>query len=50
MTTEKLSNYGLLRPQIMSKTEKKFTFWEVQQTLKVAYKSQFSLNEGEFPS
>ena len=50
MTTEKLSNYGFLRPQDMSQTENSFTFWEVQQTLKVAHISQFSLNEGEFPS
>ena len=50
MTTEKLLNYGFLRPQDMSQTENSFTFWEVQQTLKVAHISQFSPIEGEFPS
>ena len=50
MTTEKLLNYEFLRPQDMSQTEYSFTFWEVQQTLKVTHISQFSLNEGEFPS
>ena len=34
----------------MSQTENSFTFREVQQTLKVAYISQFSPLEGEFPS
>ena len=37
MTTVKLLNYGFLRPQDMSQTENGFTFWEVQQTLKVAH-------------
>ena len=50
MTTEKLLNYGFLRPKDLSQTENSFTFWEVQQTLKVAQISQFSPNEGEFPS
>ena len=50
MITEKLLNYGLLKPQDMSKTENSFTFWEVQQILKVAYISQFSPIEREFPS
>ena len=49
MTTEKLLNYEFLRSQDMSQTEYSFTFWEVQQTLKVAHISQFSPNEGEFP-
>ena len=34
----------------MSQTENSFTFWEMQQTLKVAHISQFSPNEVEFPS
>ena len=34
----------------MSQTEKKFTFGDMQHTLKVAYISQFSQIEGEFPS
>ena len=34
----------------MSQTENSFTFWEVQQTLKVAHISQFSPIEGEFLS
>ena len=50
MTAEKLLNYGFLRSQDMSQTEISFTFWEVQQTLKVAHISQFSRNEEEFPS
>ena len=50
MITEKLLNYGFLRLQDMSQTENSFTFWEVQQTLKVAHISQFSPIEGEFPS
>ena len=50
MTTEKLLNYGFLRPLDMSQTENSFTFWEVQQTLKEAHISQFSPIEGEFPS
>ena len=50
MTTEKLLNYGFLRPQDMSQTENSFTFWEVQQNLKVAHVSQFSPIEREFPS
>ena len=50
MTTEKLLNYGFLWPQDMSQTENSFTFWEVQQTLKVAHISQFSPIEGEFQS
>ena len=50
MTTEKLLNYGFLMPQDMSQTENSFTFWEVQQTLKVAHIYQFSSVEGEFPS
>ena len=50
MTTEKLLNYVFLKPQDMSSTENSFTFWEVQQTLKVAHISQFSPIEGEFPS
>ena len=50
MTTEKLLNYGFLRPQDMSQTENSFTFWEVQLTLKVAHISQFSPIDGEFPS
>ena len=37
-------------PQDMSQTENSFTFWEVQQTLKVAHISQFSPIDGEFPS
>ena len=49
MTTEKLLNYEFLRPQDMSQTKNSFTFWEVQQTLKVAHISQFSPIEGEFP-
>ena len=49
MTTEKLLNYGFLKPQDMSQTENSFTFLEVQQTLKVAHiRFQFSLIEGEF--
>ena len=35
-------------PQDMFQTENSFTFWEVQQTLKVANISQFSPNEEEF--
>ena len=50
MTTEKLLNYGFLRPQDMSQTENSFTFREVKQTLKVARISQISPIEGEFPS
>ena len=50
MTTEKLLNYGFLRPQDMSQTENSFTFWEMQQTLKVAHIYQFSPIEGEFSS
>ena len=50
MTTEKLLNYGFLRPQDMSQTKNSFNFWEVQQALKVAHISQFSPVEGEFPS
>ena len=34
----------------MSQTENSFTFREMEQTLKVAHISQFSQNEGEFPS
>ena len=34
----------------MPQTDNSFTFWEVQQTLKVAHISQFSPIEGEFPS
>ena len=34
----------------MSQTENSFTFWEMQQTLKVTEISQFSPIEGEFPS
>ena len=34
----------------MFQAENSFTFWEVQQTLKVAHISQFSPIEGEFPS
>ena len=34
----------------MSQTGNSFTFCEVQQTLKAAHISQFSPNEGEFPS
>ena len=49
MTAEKLFNYEFLRPQDMSQTENNFTFWEVQQILKVAHLSQFSPSEGEFP-
>ena len=49
MTTEKLLNYGFQRQQDMSQTENSFTFWEVQQTLKVAQIYQFSRIEGEFP-
>ena len=33
----------------MSQTENSFTFLEVQQTLKVAHISQFSIIKGEFP-
>ena len=50
MTTEKLLKYGFLRLQDMSQTENTFTFWEMQQTLKVTDISQFSPIEGEFPS
>ena len=50
MTTEKLLNYEFLRFQDMSQTKNNFTFWEEQQTFKVAHISQFSLIEGEFPS
>ena len=50
MTTEKLLNYGFLRPQDMSQTENSFTLWEMQQTLKVAQIYQFSPIEGEFSS
>ena len=50
MTTENLSNYGFRRPKDMSQTENSLTFWEEQQTLKVANISQFSQIEGEFPS
>ena len=50
MTTENLLNDGFLRPQDMSQTENSFTFWEVQQTHKVAHISQFNPNEGEFLS
>ena len=50
MTTEKLLNYRFQSTQDMSQTENSFTFWEVQQTLKVAHISQLSLNEREFPS
>ena len=50
MTTEKLLNYEFLRPQDMSRIENSFTFWEMQQTLKVAHISQFSQIEGEFSS
>ena len=46
MTPEKWLNYGFLRPQDMSQIEKSFTFWEVQQTLKVAHIFQFSPIEG----
>ena len=48
MTTEKLLNYGFLKPQDMSQTGNSFTFSEVQQTLEVVHISQFSLNEGEY--
>ena len=34
----------------MPQTENSFTFWEVQQALKVAHISQFSSIEGEIPS
>ena len=34
----------------MSQTENSFTFWEMQQTLKVAHIYQFSPIEGEFSS
>ena len=34
----------------MFQTENSFTFWEAQQTLKVAYISHFSPIGGEFPS
>ena len=37
-------------PQDMSQAENSFTFWEVQQTLKVAHLSPFIPIEGEFPS
>ena len=50
MTTKKLLNYGFLRSQDMSQTENSFTFWEEQQTLKVAHITKFSAIEGEFPS
>ena len=50
MTAENSLNYGFLRPQDMSQTENSFTFWEVQQTLKVADIAQLSSIEGEFPS
>ena len=50
MTTEKLLNYEFLKPQDTPQTENSFSFWEVQQTLKVAHISQFSPIEGEFPS
>ena len=41
MTTEKLSNYGFLRPQDMSQTENSFTFWEVQQTYKILLEMKY---------
>ena len=50
MTTEKLLNYEFQKPQDMSQTKYSFTFWEVQQILKVAHISQFSPIEGEIPS
>ena len=46
MPAEKLLNFEFLRPQDMSQTENSFTFWEGQQTLKVANISQFSPNKG----
>ena len=36
--------------QDMPQTENSFTFWEEQQTLKVAHISQSSPIDGEFPS
>ena len=48
MATEKLINYGFLRPQDISQTENSFTFWKVRQTIKVAHISKFNPNEGEF--